>query len=115
MAEFINSPRVRPNIISPDRRQIVQRNIDYLQKSCKDLKQRLLDQQMSNDKNIQEITSIIQSVTSAEMRLQNQQKILDNFEISIPWSPPKRDDFDRDLKTLSQTIARLEVESLSFM
>nr|ACE75065.1 conserved hypothetical protein [Glyptapanteles flavicoxis] len=106
IAELMTGPIIRPNVMNPERRLIVQRNIDALEKLSLKFKEDLYGLMMKDRTNISKLSRVLQSIMSADFRLQDQQKMLDDFNIVIPGSPPKIDHFDRDLATL-----RLEIES----
>ncbi len=104
LAELMTGPIIHLNVMNPNRRLIVQRNIDALKKLSLKFKDQLYGLMMKDRKNISKLSSVLQSTISAELRLQDQQKMLDDFNIVVPGSPPKIDHFDRDLTTLNLTI-----------
>lgn len=106
---IVNGPSSRPNIIDQVRLQNLHEMISNLIQKCEDLKTKLYEL-ISYGKNVSTLADDIRQLMSIEASLQNQKSSLDDFNNVTPWTPLKKDYFNRDLSSINKEIQELKTK-----
>ncbi len=110
--EAIDGPSGHVDVMSPERRRVVQKKLKFLTDLCQELKGRMY-QLLSGGKNSRATINVLYDIISAETKLQVQENHFRDFNAVMPLSRSKPDNFDGDLKIIELEIEQLVVRSLA--
>ena len=110
LTELISGPSTNAIVMSSGRRQQIQEKLTSLITSCQQMKTNLY--QLRTTKNFSTATGIIRNIILIEIRLQQQQKFLNDFNNVMYLNHQKTDHFDTDLNVIQLEIEQLMIQSL---